>query len=107
MLQGDTEGAIASYQEVIRIGGDNPEGYYGLGYLYLTVGDATLGIPHLVRAEALYAAAGSPLVGDARVLLAWGASMQGSCLQARSFLAQVAATHALHPIYAVVVEACP
>jgi len=61
--------ALRAYQQIIDMSPRNPEGWYGYGQTLLMAGRFADARPSLLRAESLYHAAGSPLRGDALMLL--------------------------------------
>jgi tetratricopeptide (TPR) repeat protein len=61
--------ALRAYQQIIDMSPRNPEGWFGYGQTLLMVGRFSDARPPLLRAEALYAAAGSSLRGDVLILL--------------------------------------
>jgi tetratricopeptide (TPR) repeat protein len=63
------EDALHAYQQIIDMSPRNPEGWYGYGQTMLMAGRFAEARQPLTNAEALYASAGSPLRGDARMLL--------------------------------------
>jgi tetratricopeptide (TPR) repeat protein len=68
-IQGKVESAIAEFQLVSKIDPSNPEGYYGLGSIYLDLDRPQEAISQLEKAEELYEKDLSPFLTDAQYAL--------------------------------------
>lgn len=68
-MRGRLADATRAYERLTVLSPDNPEGWFGFGQVALVAGHPEQARDALRRAEALYLAADSPLVGDARLLL--------------------------------------
>ena len=67
--QGKKDAAISEYNILLKIYPLDPEGYYGLGTVYLDSNDPVAASEQLKKAEQLYLRQNSPLVSDAQRLL--------------------------------------
>ncbi|HET6421754.1 MAG TPA: tetratricopeptide repeat protein [Geobacteraceae bacterium] len=68
-IRGDAEKTLAEYRWLAGKYPENPEGFYGLGMTFLGLNQPQDAVRPLERAEELYRASSSPLIGDARHLL--------------------------------------
>lgn len=78
--------AVRAYEQIIDMSPKNPEGWYGRGQTLLMAGRYGEAKQALTQAEQLYAAAGSPLRGDAQMLLGMIAGATGDWAAARVLL---------------------
>lgn len=78
--------AVRAYQQIIDMSPKNPEGWYGRGQTLLMAGRYGEAKQALTQAEQLYAAAGSPLRGDAQMLLGMVAGATADWGAARALL---------------------
>jgi tetratricopeptide (TPR) repeat protein len=67
--QGNKDAAISEYRILLKMNPRDPEGYYGLGTVYLGFKDLGAASEQFRKAEQLYLEQNSPLVSDARYLL--------------------------------------
>jgi tetratricopeptide (TPR) repeat protein len=88
-IQGKIADAIAEYQLLVQIDSDNPEGYYGLGSIYVDMKRPQDAVMQLKKAEELYAGKSSPLITDARHLLGVSYYMLQEYERARDYFEQV------------------
>lgn len=78
--------AVRAYGQIIDMSPKNPEGWYGRGQTLLMAGRYGEAKQALTQAEQLYAAARSPLRGDAQMLLGIVAGATGDWDVARALL---------------------
>jgi Flp pilus assembly protein TadD len=67
--QGKKDDAVSEYRILLKIDARDPEGYYGLGTVYLNFRDFGAACENLKKAEQLYIELKSPLVSDAQYAL--------------------------------------
>lgn len=67
--QGKKDAAISEYLILVKTNPRDPEGYYGLGAVYLDSNDLSAASEQFKKAEQLYLELNSPLVADAQYLL--------------------------------------
>jgi tetratricopeptide (TPR) repeat protein len=67
--KGDFDNALNTYMILVEIDPENPEGYFGMGNIYLALDDPASAIPQLEHAEKLYEGLSSPYLSDSRYLL--------------------------------------
>ncbi len=67
--QGKNDAAISEYQVLLKMNPRDPEGYYGLGTVYLGSNNFSAASEQFKKAEQLYLEANSPLAADAQYLL--------------------------------------
>jgi tetratricopeptide (TPR) repeat protein len=81
--------AAAEYQMAIDLEPENPEGYYGLGSVYLTIGKYRESIPPFSRAEKIYRETKSPYLHQTRFSIGLAYFFTNDCPTALSFLEPV------------------
>lgn len=86
LYQGDSAGAEKEYQWLIRSDPKNPEGFYGLGNLYVQMKKPDAAIKPLKRAEELYIAASSPFLADVRYVLGTAFFQRSEYMKAKDYL---------------------
>ncbi|MBK7078233.1 MAG: tetratricopeptide repeat protein [Myxococcales bacterium] len=72
-MRGRHADAMRAYRQLAALSPANPEGWFGVAQMALMAHQAAEARDAARRAEALYVAAGSPLVDDARLLLGFAA----------------------------------
>lgn len=72
-VRGRHADAMRAYRHLTELSPANPEGWFGVAQMALMAHQAAEARDAARRAEALYVAAGSPLVDDARLLLGFAA----------------------------------
>lgn len=85
-LQGETDKAVTEYRWLVANDADNPEGFYGLGKIYLETERGKDAIVVLLRAAELYRRNASPLLSDAYYLLAVAYYTIAECRKTREYL---------------------
>ncbi|NJK64880.1 MAG: tetratricopeptide repeat protein [Synechococcaceae cyanobacterium SM2_3_1] len=105
-LQGDYDTATSSYQTVIDMSPENPEGHYQMGTLYVNQDRFTEAIPYFAKAESLYAQYSSPHIGDAHLILAVSNSMIQQCDQAILWKNKLSGEYMNHDLLSIVNEIC-
>jgi len=88
-VMGDIEGSIKEYEFLIDLDSTNPEGYYGLGHIYLLQGNPEEAIEFLGQAEELYLSQTSPWAMDTRYLLGFAYYDAGDCQLALTYFENV------------------
>lgn len=96
-VQGDITGTEKEYKWLINNDPKNPEGFYGLGNLYLQTERSAVAIGPLKRAEELYIAASSPYLADVRYTLGLAFFQQGKYAMAKDYLLLAYPEMSSHP----------
>ena len=65
MYQGKNAAAVSEYQVLLKMNPDDPEGFYGLGTVYMDTGEPDKASENFIKARQLYIKLNSPLVADA------------------------------------------
>ena len=105
-MQGKTTDAIAEYQLLVQIDPDNPEGYYGLGIVYLDLEQPQEAVTQLKKAEELYAEEASPLITDARYHLGVSYYMLEECKKANEYFELIYSEVHDHPVVNYLLGLC-
>ena len=106
MVQKDSVKATAEYRWLTRNDPENPEGYYGLGNLFVNTGKAEEAIAPLQRAVELYRAQSSPLLADAQYELGVAYYRTKQFPKALDTLRQLAAARADDPYVNYLIGLC-
>jgi tetratricopeptide (TPR) repeat protein len=85
-ILGKIDDAIQEYKILVQLDANDPEGYYGLGSIYLGLNQPEQALAQFKKAEELYKQQASPYVVDAQYALGLSYFAVEDCRNARDYL---------------------
>lgn len=105
-MKGLINESISEFKTSIKINNDDPEGYYGLGNLYISINEYKLAIDNLKKSEELYEKKSSPLLSDARRQLGVSYFALQDCNTSTNYIKQIYTEKSKDPFVNYIVGIC-